>query len=44
MDKFEAKKKYADWLDKEGSVLAQSARERQNIFKLRNSGVDQFKQ
>ena len=36
----EEKKKYADYLEKEGSVMAQSFREKENIFKFRDTGPE----
>ena len=37
LDKYEKRRKYADYLEKEGSVMAQSFRSRETLFRLRNS-------
>ena len=38
LDKYEKRRKFADFLEKEGSVMAKSFRERESIFRLRNTG------
>ena len=38
--RYEEKKKYADYLEKEGSIMAQSFRERENVFKFRDTGPE----
>jgi hypothetical protein len=38
LDKYEKRRKFADYLEKEGSIMAKSFRERENIFRLRNTG------
>ena len=39
LDNYEKKRKFADYLEDEGSMFAQSAREKQGFFRLR--GGDQ---
>jgi len=38
LDKYEKRRKFADFLEKEGSIMAKSFRERESIFRLRNTG------
>lgn len=38
LDKYEKRRKFADYLEKEGSIMAKSFRERESIFRLRNTG------
>lgn len=37
LDKLEKRRKYADYLEMEGSVLAKTHREKQTIFRMRNT-------
>lgn len=37
LDRLDARRNYADWLEQEGSVMAKSFRERESIFRLRNN-------
>ena len=41
LEKYEKRKKYADYLEKEGSIMAKSFRERESIFRLRNTGSNE---
>lgn len=41
LEKYEKRKKYADYLEKEGSIMAKSFRERESIFRLRNTGANE---
>lgn len=36
LEKYEEKKKYADFLEKEGSIMAKSFREKQDVFRLKD--------
>lgn len=38
LDKYEERKRYADFLESEGSIMAKAMRERQNMFRVRNTG------
>ena len=38
LDKYEKRRKFAEFLEKEGSIMAKSFRERESIFRLRNTG------
>lgn len=38
LEKYEKRRKFADFLEKEGSIMAKSFRERESIFRLRNTG------
>ncbi len=40
LDKLEKRRKYADFLEKEGSVLAAKMRERDTMFRLRNENAE----
>lgn len=40
LDKYEERRKYADYLESEGSIMAKSFREQENIFRLRNTGEE----
>ena len=44
LDKYDKRRKYADYLEKEGSVMAKSFRDRENIFRLRNTAPDEQQQ
>ena len=37
IDKYHEKRRYADFLEKEGSMLAENSRANQHIFRLRNA-------
>jgi hypothetical protein len=39
LDKYEKRRKYADYLESEGSIMAQSFRDRESIFRLRNTST-----
>ena len=42
LKKHEEKIKYADYLEKEGSVMAESVRMRQNVFRMKDSNLSQM--
>ena len=37
LDKYDKRRKYADYLEKEGSVMAQTFRDKETIFRMRNT-------
>ena len=41
LQKHAEKVKYADFLEKEGSIMAESVRSKQNIFRMKDSNLGQ---
>ena len=39
LDRYQEKKRYADFLEEEGSIMAESSRANQSIFRLRQTGM-----
>jgi DNA replication protein DnaC len=39
LHKHEEKIKYADFLEKEGSIMAESVRQKQNVFRMKDSNL-----
>ena len=40
LKKYKEKSKYADFLEKEGSIMAKSFRDKSNVFRLRDTSSD----
>ena len=43
LERYQEKRRYADFLEQEGSIMAESSRANQGVFRLRNTVDNSYK-